>query len=131
MNETKEVAAQDKQESETREGTTVEMPPPVDVYEDRSGITLYADLPGVSSERLNLKVDKDTLLIEGDAAFDIPEGMQALYADVRATRYRRSFALSSELDTAAIDANLKDGVLKVRLPKKEAYQPRKIDIQTG
>ena len=105
--------------------------PMVDVYEDDKGIKLIADLPGVPSERLNIRVDQDTLLIEAEASLDIPESIQALYAEVRNPRYRRSFALSSELDTQAIEATLKDGVLTLLLPKKVIYQPRKIQVQAG
>jgi HSP20 family molecular chaperone IbpA len=105
--------------------------PAVDVFEDETGILLTADLPGVSSEGLTVRVDKNTLLIEGEAALEMPEGMQAVYAEVRNPRYRRSFTLSSELDSEACQANLKDGVLSLRLPKKEKYQPRKIQVQTS
>lgn len=128
--ETKDVSQQQAGDQLAREPREVLLPP-VDVYEDETGITLIADLPGVTNERLNLQVDKDTLLIEGEAALDLPEGMQALYAEVRNPSYRRSFALSSELDTDAVQANLKDGVLTLRLPKKEAHQPRKIQVQTS
>lgn len=105
--------------------------PPVDIFEDAEGIMLVADMPGVSGERLDIRVDKDTLLVEGDAAMEMPEGMEALYADVRATRYRRSFALSGELDTDGIDASIKDGVLSIRIPKRAAVQPRKIEVRTA
>lgn len=104
---------------------------PVDIYEDAEGIHLQADMPGVSKDRLTVQVDRDTLLIEGDAKIDMPEGMNALYADVRSTRYRRSFTLSSELQTDAIEANLKDGVLTVRIPKREEAKPRRIEVRTG
>lgn len=103
--------------------------PPVDVFENENGIILHADLPGVGSEGLNLQIDKDTLLIEGRAELPFPEGMKAMYAEVRAANYRRSFAMSSELDTNAVQASLKDGVLTLRIPKKEALQPRKIEVQ--
>lgn len=59
----------------------------------------------------------------------MPEGMEALYADVRSTRYRRSFALSSELDTNEIQATIKDGVLRVRIPRRAEVQPRKIEVR--
>ena len=103
--------------------------PPVDIFEDADGITLMADMPGVSSDRQNIEVDKDTLLVEGDARFDMPEGMDAVHADVRATRYRRSFALSSELEADKIDASLKDGVLNMRIPKRPEVRPRKIEVR--
>jgi HSP20 family molecular chaperone IbpA len=137
MNESKEVTqsktrdvAQQAGGETTRLAAEI-MLPAVDVYEDDKGITLFADLPGVASDRLNLQVDKDTLLIEGEAAIELPKDLQPLYAEVRTTRYRRSFAIGSEFNTEAIEANLKDGVLSVRLPKKEQYQPRKIQVQVG
>jgi len=103
--------------------------PPVDIYEDADGIILTADMPGVSRDRLNIEVDKDMLLIEGDARIDMPEGMEALYADVRTPRYRRSFTLSGELETGQIDASLKDGVLSVRIPKRAEVRPRRIEVR--
>ncbi len=103
--------------------------PLVDIFEDANGITLIADMPGVARERLNLQVDGDTLTVEGEAALATTEGMEPLHADVRSTRYRRSFTLSSELDGDAIDASLKDGVLRVRVPKRAEVMPRKIEVR--
>jgi len=57
--------------------------------------------------------------------------MEALYADVQATRYSRSFGLSSELEPDRIEATLKDGVLTVRIPKRAEYRPRKIEIRSA
>ena len=116
--------------AEARENVAV-IQPPVDICEDAEGITLLADMPGVSRERLNIQVDNDTLSIEGEAKIDMPEGMKPLYADVRSTRYRRSFVLSSELDTDHIEASLKDGVLSLRVQKRPETRPRKIEVQTG
>ena len=59
--------------------------PPVDIFEDANGITVQAEMPGVSKDRLNVHADRNSLIIEGDAAIDMPAGMEALYADVRAT----------------------------------------------
>ena len=105
--------------------------PPVDIYEDESGITLTADLPGVSKERLGVKVNGDNLLIEGDVSVPAPQDMELLYAEIVASSYRRSFTLSRELDASKIEANLKDGVLKLRIPKAEEARPRKIEIKVG
>jgi HSP20 family protein len=103
--------------------------PPVDIYEDGDGITLLADLPGVSKERLSMRVENQSLVIEGQVQFDLPEQAEALYADVRSSVYRRSFALSAELETEKIEANLKDGVLTVRIPKRAELRARRIEIQ--
>ena len=105
--------------------------PRVEVFEDAEGITLIADLPGVSSQGLNVQVDKDTLLIEGNADIAMPEGMQALHAEVRSKLYRRSFALSSELDPDAIAAKLKDGVLTLHIPKRAEVRPRKVEVKVA
>ena len=115
----------------SREQDTRAVMPRVDVYEDESGITLLADLPGVPRENLELKVEGDTLLVEGTVQPLMPEGLEAVYAEVRVPRFRRSFTLSRELDTQRIDANLKDGVLTLRIPKAEHAQPRRISVQAG
>jgi HSP20 family molecular chaperone IbpA len=107
------------------------MRPPVDVFETAEGITLWADMPGVSKDRLNLRVDGNTLLLEGNVEFPMAEQMEALYADVRSTSYRCSFALSNELDTARVEANLKDGVLFVRIPKRAELRPRRIEVSSA
>jgi HSP20 family protein len=107
----------------------ITLAPAVDIFEDAHSITVQAEMPGVSKERLNVQADRNTLVIEGDVAIEIPEGMEALYADVRSTRYRRSFVLSGELETDRIEAGLKDGVLTVRIPKRAEYRPRKIEVR--
>ena len=105
--------------------------PAVDIFEDRNGITVVAEMPGVSKERLNVQADRNNVVIEGEAAIEMPSSMEALYADVRSTRYRRSFSLSSELESDRIEANLKDGVLTLRIPKRAEYTPRKIEVRAG
>jgi len=98
--------------------------PAVDIFEDADGVTLYADIPGVSKERLSVHVDGKTLLLEG--AVQAASGAQA---DRAGTRYRRSFALGRELDPERIEAKVKDGVLTLRVPKRAENRPRKIEIQ--
>jgi HSP20 family protein len=105
--------------------------PPVDVIEDATGITLRADLPGVAKDKLTLHVEADTLTIEGEVGFAMPEGMEASYAEVGVPRFRRVFTLSKELDTSKVSAELKHGVLNLRIPKAEHAQPRRIDIRVG
>jgi len=108
----------------------VALRPAVDIYEDGEGITLQADLPGVSKDRLNVRVENQSLVIEGQVQFDLPQGAEASYADVRSSVYRRSFVLSGELEMEKIEANLKDGVLTLHIPKRRELRARKIQIQT-
>ena len=117
-------------QARTREQERV-LAPAVDVYENRDGITVQAEMPGVAKDRLNIQADRNTLLIEGDVVIDMPSGIEAVYADVQATKYQRSFVLSGELDTERIEANLKDGLLTVRIPKRAEYRPRKIEVRAG
>ena len=105
--------------------------PPVDIFEDTEGITVQAEMPGVSKDRLNIQADRNNLVIEGEGVLDLPAGTEALYADLQATKYRRSFLLSGELETDRIEANLKDGLLTLRIPKRAEYKPRKIEISSG
>jgi HSP20 family molecular chaperone IbpA len=107
------------------------MVPRVDVIEDDNGITLWADLPGVAKDQLDLKIEGDMLQIEAPVTPALPERLQPLYAEVRVPRYRRAFTLSRELDTGRVEANLKDGVLQLRIPKHEHAQPRRIQVQVA
>ncbi len=115
-----------KQAESTRRD--VFMTPPVDVTEDASGITLYADLPGVPRDKLNLHVEADTLIIEGELSLTVPEGMASTHVEVNLPRFRRIFTLSKELDAEKISAEFKQGVLKLHIPKAAHAQPRKISV---
>ena len=105
--------------------------PPVDVIEDAAGITLYADLPGVPKEKLNLQVEAENLTIEGEVTLNMPQGMEPSHVEVDLPRYRRVFTLSRELDSAKVSAEFKNGVLKLRIPKAEHAQPRKVEIKVA
>jgi HSP20 family molecular chaperone IbpA len=105
--------------------------PPVDVVEDSTGITLYADLPGVARENLQLRVEGDQLLIEADLALPVPAALRPSHIEVPLARYRRSFTLSKELDAEQVGAELAQGVLRVRIPKAAHLQPRRISVQVG
>lgn len=105
--------------------------PPVDVIEDATGLTLYADLPGVPKDRLSLEVDGDTLIIEGQMDMRMPEGMEATHAEVAVPRYRRVFTLSKELDTGRMQAEMKQGVLKLHIQKAEHARPKRISVTAG
>lgn len=111
--------------------TEAALMPPVDVFEDAAGITLYADLPGVPKDRLTLQVEADTLTIEGEVGLDIPEGMEASHAEISLPRYRRVFTLSKELDADKVAAEFAQGVLKLRIPKAEHAQPRRVEIKVA
>lgn len=120
----------------TRQGADVapEQPallPPVDVLEDQAGITLYADVPGVTRENLELHVEGDNLFIEGKIAVEMPEALEATHVEVPRAHYRRVFALSREFDTGKLKAELKNGVLRLLIPKAEHAKPKRIEISVN
>lgn len=132
MNDTTAVTkGSEASRTDATQRSDVALMPPVDVIEDASGITLRADLPGVPKDKLSLHVEADTLTIEGDVRFALPEGMEASYAEVSLPRYRRVFTLSKELDTGKVSAEFKNGVLNLHIPKAEHAKPRRIEIQVG
>ena len=113
------------------EQAAIEQPallPPVDVIEDDSGITLYADLPGVPKDRLSVQADGETLIIDGEMALEMPKDLEATHVEVNLPRYRRVFSLSKELDPGKLSAELKQGVLKLRIQKAERAKPRRIEV---
>ena len=127
-------AAGSKEISRKEDGTRYSdaaLTPPVDVVEDSGGITLFADLPGVSRDKLSLQVASDTLTIEAESGLSVPEGLESSHTEVGLGRFRRVFTLSKELDTNAISAELSQGVLKLRIPKAEHAQPRRIEVQAA
>lgn len=119
-----------RQQGRIKEGTAI-LVPPVDVIEDAGGITLLADLPGVSRDGLQVHLDADSLTIEGEVTLDLPPQMESRYAEIKHQYYQRTFALSRELDPEQANAELNHGVLKLRIPKAQHAQPRKIQINVA
>ena len=123
--------APEAQRTAAAERERVFVQPAVDILEDAQGITLYADLPGVNVEGLDVRVEGDTLFISGTSNLALPQGAQPVYAEQRSLAFRRRFSLSGDLDSTAIDAKLTNGVLEVRIPKTPAAQPRRIEVRPG
>ena len=105
--------------------------PPVDVFENDTSITLLADLPGVARDHLQVRVDGDTLVLEATAVAASPEQMELVYGEAQVPRYRRQVTLSRELDAANLEAQLRDGVLRLTIPKAEEARPRRVQVQVG
>ena len=129
MSEEQDVKATESESSQGIKDQEPVMRPAVDIFEDETGITVQADMPGVSKDGLEIHMDSDSLSISGKADILMVEGMEALHAEITSARFERSFALSSELDADKADASLKDGVLTLRIPKREQYKPRKIEVR--
>lgn len=135
MNERTQVVQRDPQPAARRDGEQparrITLAPAVDVFEDSQGITLWADLPGVTKDKLDVKVHDGNLYIEAEAGVPTPAGLRLQHAEIREPRFTRAFSLSPDFDTSKIDANLRDGVLKLTIPRRDEARPRRIEVQTG
>ena len=105
--------------------------PWVDIREDAEGVTLVADVPGVPRDGLDIRVEAEQLFIEATARLPAPEGFKLLHAELPSPVYRRAFRLGREMDAAGIQAQLKDGVLTLRIPKVAQARPRRIEVQAA
>jgi len=104
--------------------------PVVDIWETETGLILVADMPGVASEDLSLDLQDNTLTISGRVA-QPAEGRRSLISEYEVGNYYRQFLLADNISQEAITATLKDGVLKLDLPRVAPAQPRKIEIKTS
>ncbi|ETR68969.1 MAG: heat shock protein HSP20 [Candidatus Magnetoglobus multicellularis str. Araruama] len=121
----------DKKEVQNAQEFTQEGPvfnPDVDIYETEENLVLIADLPGVQTEDLDIDLNENTLTINGHVK-KVTKGT-SVYREYECGDYKRSFTVSSVIDQNKIKAELKNGVLRVVLPKAEAAKPRKIQIRT-
>lgn len=103
--------------------------PAVDILETEKEITIAADVPGVKAKSLSIDLNDSVLTFSGDVEPPENEGEVVLLREFRTGRYFREFRLSQVIDQAKIGAELKDGVLKLTLPKVEKAQPRKIAVK--
>ena len=132
----------DNQELTVRDKTAVNSPaeqtragavftPDVDIFETERDITLLADIPGVKPENLSIDLRDDVLTIAGETDSNRAEGLADIIAEWEPGKYYRQFTLSEMIDQAKIDAKLKEGVLRLTLPKVAKATPRRITVKTG
>ncbi len=100
--------------------------PPVDIYESADGLVVKADLPGVSKDGLDVRVENHLLTIRGKAAHAAPG--EPIYREYGLVNFFRQFELNEMVDQHKISAELKHGVLTLNLPKAEEAKPRRIDV---
>jgi HSP20 family molecular chaperone IbpA len=132
--ESKDLQVKPKQEltspaEQTRPGLI--FTPSVDIFETDHEITLLADMPGVTPEKLTIDLREDTLTLTGEVEPFEGANEEDILIEYEIGKYYRQFSLSNLIDQSKIDAKLTDGVLRLSLPKVEAATPRKIEVKTG
>lgn len=130
--ETKALKAKEKRTlttpaEQTRPGPT--FTPAVDIFETDREITLLADIPGVKAEDLNIDLRENVLTLAGEVEPPEGPGEVDVLREYDTGKYFREFTLSELIDQSKIEAELKDGVLRLKLPKVEAASPRKITVK--
>lgn len=105
--------------------------PRTDIYETEDDIILLTDIPGISSDNLDIKLEKNVLTINGYNELENLEGYQLAFQEYEPGDYQRSFTLSNEIDQEKIEASVKNGVLRLTLPKAGPAKTKKISVKTG
>lgn len=103
--------------------------PDVDIYENEDEILLFADMPGISKENVNVHIDNGKLTLTGTRELKT-EGAPT-WEEFEDAQYYRIFSVPQTIDIAKVNAELRDGVLRLHLPKSEAAKPRQIEIKAG
>jgi len=134
--ETKELQAQEvnKQEAEIENGIERTRNckcyiPRVDIYETEDSLVILADVPGVDENLIDINLEKNILTISAQVEVERPENYGLAYAEYDMGDYQRSFTLSNEIDQDNIQARVKDGVLRLYLPKSGPAKTRKIAVK--
>jgi HSP20 family molecular chaperone IbpA len=125
-----------KHESETPHGTEriharKVYVPLVDIVETDQSLLLISDMPGVDERGVDVNVEKNILTIKGTVANEVPAGYSASYEEYGIGDYERSFTLPNEIDRDGIQATIKDGVLRLTLPKAKQAVARKVAVVAG
>ena len=106
--------------------------PPVDVYEDEHNLVLKLEVPGVNEEDLNVSLENDTLMIQGERKFEKEEKEENFHRiERRYGSFFRSFTLPNVVDTENVKADYDKGVLRISLAKKAEAKPKQIKVNVG
>jgi HSP20 family protein len=132
MTSKQELQVQQKRELEKKQETTIPARvflPTADIYEDEDELTVILEMPGVDKGNVEIRVEEGVLNVGGRLDFSKYQGLQPLYTEYNIGNYSRSFSLSNKIDQNRLAADLKDGVLSLKLPKMEEAKPRTIQVK--
>lgn len=124
-------AAEPEAEGEATTRPGERQTPMIDIHETPDGLVLEADLPGAADSGLNVQLEDNVLTLHARVEPTVPENARPIHQEYRPGEYHRSFILSDEVDRERIAAELKNGVLRLSLPKAERSRPRRIEIKTS
>jgi HSP20 family protein len=105
--------------------------PGVDIFETPEALTLVVDMPGVPNDKVTLDIKDNHLTIGGEITPPLAPGEKLVLQEYYTGDFQREFHLGAIIDQARIEASMKDGVLRLLLPKAEKAKPRKIEVKVG
>jgi HSP20 family protein len=105
--------------------------PPADIFEKEDMAVMFLDVPGADPSSLDITLDKRILTISARVTSSVPEGYAPSYTEFRDGTYERQFVFSDQMDGEHIDATLKDGVLRLTIPKAADTTAKKISVKAG
>ena len=126
-----ELQVQQKREVEKKQESTVPARaflPVTDIFETEQALTIVLEMPGVSKDSVDVRIEDDVLKIEGRLDFSKYDGLQPMYTEYNIGNYVRSFQIAGSIDQSGISADLRDGVMTLVLPKAERAKPRRIAV---
>ena len=129
-----ELAAQDERNVRTNgetEPATLTFTPAVDIFEKGDTTVIIAEMPGVASDGVDVTLERQVLTLRGTVKPHAPEGYRRLSSEYREGDYLRVFTLSDEIDQAKINAEFKNGALRLELPHAAEAKPKKISVKTA
>ena len=132
MASAQELQVQKKREVEKKEETTIPARvflPNADIYETPNELKVVLEMPGIEKNNVEINIEDDVLHVEGRLDLSKYSGLQPLYTEYNVGHYARSFQLSRKIDQSKIDAEMKDGILSLTLPKAEEAKPRTIQVK--
>jgi len=124
----KDVVKKEKGNVESTRSIRQEIPL-VDIYENDDEILLHAEMPGVKKDNITINIDNGNLTLSGVRSL-AKEGA-AEWEEFGDVEYQRAFSVPQTIDVDKVQAELKDGILALHLPKSEASKPRMVEIKAG
>ena len=132
MTKKQALEAREKQEMQgegTRPGPVFR--PDIDILEREDGFVIYADLPGVDEQSIDVRLEKGTLALDARLATLPAEDWNPIHSEYRFGSFHREFRISDDIDESGVSASMTNGVLELRLPKSAKRRPRTIQVQAG
>jgi HSP20 family protein len=105
-------------------------PAACNIYQNPDSVTLYLEMPGVTKENLDIRIDKDLLIIDGKKEREVPDGKYMVH-EIKSGNYHQEYTIDDTIDRNNVNASIKNGIVTLTLGVKESEKPRKIKVTSA